>query len=64
MSLDRPRGAMLVGLCALVALDTTMKAVSISRALQRGEKEWVVPLGIVNSIGILPAWYLRTHPAK
>ena len=42
--------------------DLALKVVALRRALKRGDKGWVVPLAVLNSLGVLPAIYLSTHP--
>lgn len=45
----------------LVAVDLGMKIWAISTAVRRGDKKWILPLALVNSVGILPAVYLATR---
>lgn len=46
---------------ALVVFDTTMKGVAVATAVRRGDKRWILPLSIFNTVGILPAIYLSTR---
>ncbi|MBI4157633.1 hypothetical protein HY502_02190 [Candidatus Woesebacteria bacterium] len=46
----------------LAILDFVLKAFSLWRSARREEKVWFIALLVVNSLGILPAIYLLTHP--
>lgn len=59
-----PPAAVLVGLGLLGAVDLALKTIAIRRAVKLDDKEWVLPLAVVNTVGLLPAYYLRTHPKK
>ena len=45
-------------LAPLLIWDTAWKAVAIRRALSRREFKWAAALLIVNSVGLLPMYYL------
>ncbi len=47
----------------LAILDLVLKAISLYRSARREEKVWFAALLVINSLGILPAIYLLTHPA-
>lgn len=49
------------GLAVASLSDLVLKATAIRRALKLGDKRWVLPLAIVNTAGILPAFYLASH---
>lgn len=50
-------------IAALVAWDTSWKAVAIRRAIKNGQRAWVPVLAMVNSAGLLPMLYLAlTRP--
>ncbi len=42
--------------------DLALKVVALRRALKREDKGWVLPLAVLNTLGILPTIYLSTHP--
>jgi hypothetical protein len=50
-------------LIPLAILDVVLKAFALWRSARRGQKWWFIALLLVNSLGILPAIYLLTHPA-
>jgi len=43
-------------------LDLILKGFALWRATKRNENMWFIALLVVNSLGILPAIYLLTHP--
>lgn len=43
----------------LLIWDTAWKAVAIRRAVSRREFKWAAALLVVNSVGLLPMYYLR-----
>lgn len=43
-------------------IDLTLKFLAIRRAIKLGDEGWVLPLALINSVGILPAVFLKTHP--
>lgn len=60
----RPPTAVLVGLGLLSAVDLALKTAALRRAVKLDDKGWVLPLAVVNTVGLLPAYYLGTHPEK
>lgn len=42
----------------LMAWDTAWKAAAIHRAWKNGQRRWILPLAVVNSMGLLPMLYL------
>lgn len=50
-----------VALGALAATDLVLKAIAVRRALKRGDRGWVLPLAIFNTVGLLPGIYLASH---
>ncbi len=55
---------MLMWIVPFVLLDLILKGLALWRSSQRKEKWWFVALLLINSLGILPAIYLLTHPNK
>ncbi len=53
-----------IGLKVLVTTDLVLKTVAISKALRSNDKGWILPLAIVNSAGVLPAYYLFSRGKK
>lgn len=50
-------------LALVVALwDLGWKAAAIRRARQVGKSKWIIPLALLNTVGLLPIWFLRRHP--
>ena len=49
-------------LLPLAILDLALKGFGLYRSARREEKWWFIALLLVNSLGILPAIYLLTHP--
>lgn len=45
-------------LTVLLIWDSAWKAAAITRAVKRRNYRWIVPLAVVNSMGILPMLYL------
>lgn len=60
----KPPTRALVGLGLLGGVDLALKTWAIRRALHLDDKRWIVPLAVVNTVGLLPAYYLVTHPRK
>lgn len=60
----KPPAQVLVGLGFLAWIDLALKTLAIRRAVRRDDKKWIVPLAVVNSVGLLPMYYLLTHPGK
>lgn len=54
----RHRGRRCLGFMALT--DLALKAVALHTAVKKDDKGWIIPLALVNSMGILPAYYLLT----
>lgn len=48
----------------LALVDIILKGMALWRSSKLGQKWWFVALLLVNSLGILPAIYLLTHPGK
>lgn len=44
-----------------ILLDIILKAFALWRSARRSEKWWFVALLLINTLGILPAFYLLTH---
>lgn len=44
------------------ATDLLLKILAIRRAVQRGDRKWILPLAILNTVGVLPGCYLARRP--
>lgn len=61
----RPRSRKARALVSCIALwDLSWKAAAIHQALQKDDKKWVLPLALVNSVGLLPIIYLAQERKK
>ncbi len=49
------------GVVALASIDMGLRVWAVTRALKRDDKAWVLPLTLINSLGILPTVYLASH---
>ncbi|MBI5614256.1 hypothetical protein HY947_04995 [Candidatus Gottesmanbacteria bacterium] len=61
MSFQFPPAWMMWGASPFMILDIVLKGFALWRAAQRKEQYWFIALLIVNSLGILPGFYLLTH---
>ena len=44
-----------------ILLDLVLKGLSLWRSARRSEKWWFIALLVINTFGVLPAFYLLTH---
>jgi methionyl-tRNA synthetase len=44
--------------------ETVWKGIALWRAAHRNEMGWFIAVWIINSVGILPIYYLMTHKAE
>ncbi len=51
-----------VALRIAATTDLVLKILAIRRAVQRGDRKWILPLAILNTVGVLPGCYLARHP--
>jgi hypothetical protein len=51
-------------LIPFLLFDVILRGMALWRASRVGQKGWFIALLIVNSLGILPLFYLLTHPSK
>lgn len=42
--------------------DLLWKALAIHRAIKVGKKKWILPLTVLNTLGIFQIWFLRKNP--
>ncbi len=56
--IDNPKLMLAAG--AAQATDLVLRVIAIRRAIKKGQKGWILPLAVVNSMGILPTLYLAT----
>ena len=48
----------------LTGADLALKFLAVRRAIKRGDRAWVLPLALINTAGVLPAVFLKTHPLR
>jgi len=53
-----------VWIILLIFLDLFLRGMALWRAAKRSQKWWFIALLVINTVGILPAIYLLTHPEK
>ncbi|HJX45917.1 MAG TPA: DUF5652 family protein [Patescibacteria group bacterium] len=51
-----------VWIILIIFLDLFLRGMALWRSAQRKQKGWFIALLVINTIGILPAIYLLTHP--
>ncbi|OGM12550.1 hypothetical protein A2V80_01000 [Candidatus Woesebacteria bacterium RBG_16_39_8b] len=51
-------------LIPFLLFDVIMRGMALWRASRAGQKGWFIALLIVNSLGLLPLFYLLTHKSK
>ncbi|MEK7592970.1 MAG: DUF5652 family protein [Patescibacteria group bacterium] len=61
MSFQFPPTWMMWGASPFMILDIVLKGFALWRSAQRKEQYWFIALLLVNSLGLLPGFYLLTH---
>lgn len=54
----RPSPRTLAVFAVVAGVDLTLKTIAIRRALKKGDRQWVLPLALSNTLGVLPSIYL------